>query len=205
MPTACLIWRPPERAKFFRADCARCDTCAPSAANCPPPPAPPCSGAGWAWWMPAACPRSAARSSAFSPPATDLALAAALEDPRYPLDELIYDLANLDAGFRFCGEENRWAGQLAVACHQFHFGQAIHSRLSGKRSAAQIRCGCLARRRRRPQKSAQQARLCYRSFGHRRHRPHHHRMAQLVAPDHPRAPTLNGPAGAPSKPSPNPI
>jgi superfamily II DNA/RNA helicase len=47
-----------------------------------------------------------------------LAIAAALEDESYPLDELIYDLANLDAGFRFCGEENRWAGRLALACHE---------------------------------------------------------------------------------------
>jgi hypothetical protein len=31
---------------------------------------------------------------------------------------LIYDLANLDAGFRFCGDENRWAGRLAMACQQ---------------------------------------------------------------------------------------
>ena len=51
-----------------------------------------------------------------------LAIAAGLEDSRYPLDEMIYDLANLDAGFRFCGEENRWAGRLAIACHQV-FGQ----------------------------------------------------------------------------------
>jgi hypothetical protein len=47
-----------------------------------------------------------------------LAIAAALEDEKYPLDELIYDLANLDAGFRFCGDENRWAGRLAIACHE---------------------------------------------------------------------------------------
>lgn len=47
-----------------------------------------------------------------------LAIAAALEDERYPIEELIYDLANLDAGFRFCGDENRWAGRLALACHQ---------------------------------------------------------------------------------------
>ena len=47
-----------------------------------------------------------------------LAIAAALEDEHYPLDELIYDLADLDAGFRFCGEDNRWAGRLAVACHE---------------------------------------------------------------------------------------
>ncbi len=47
-----------------------------------------------------------------------LAIAAALEDESYPLDELVYDLANLDAGFRFCGEDNRWAGRLAIACHE---------------------------------------------------------------------------------------
>jgi superfamily II DNA/RNA helicase len=47
-----------------------------------------------------------------------LAIAAALEDASYPLDELIYDIANLDAGFRFCGEDNRWGGRLAIACHE---------------------------------------------------------------------------------------
>ncbi|MSU59526.1 MAG: DEAD/DEAH box helicase [Pedosphaera sp.] len=47
-----------------------------------------------------------------------LAIAAALEDERYPLDELIYDVANLDAGFRFCGDENRYGGRLANACHE---------------------------------------------------------------------------------------
>ncbi len=47
-----------------------------------------------------------------------LAIAAALEDERYPLDELIYDIANLDAGFRFCGDENRFGGRLALACHE---------------------------------------------------------------------------------------
>jgi len=47
-----------------------------------------------------------------------LAIAAALEDEDYPLDELVYDLANLDAGFRFCGEDNRWAGRLAIACQR---------------------------------------------------------------------------------------
>jgi hypothetical protein len=47
---------------------------------------------------------------------TGLALAAALEDEGYPLDELVYDLANLDAGFRFAGEDSRWGGRLAMAC-----------------------------------------------------------------------------------------
>jgi superfamily II DNA/RNA helicase len=46
-----------------------------------------------------------------------LAIAVALEDESYPLDEFVYDLANLDAGFRFAGDDNRWAGRLAVVCH----------------------------------------------------------------------------------------
>src|SRR5688572_23011831 len=54
-----------------------------------------------------------------------LAIAAALEDETYPLDELIYDLADLDAGFRFCGEENRWAGRLAMVCQAQYGLQSI--------------------------------------------------------------------------------
>jgi hypothetical protein len=47
-----------------------------------------------------------------------LAIGAALEDASYPLDELIYDVANLDAGYRFCGEENRYAGRIPEVCHR---------------------------------------------------------------------------------------
>ena len=55
-----------------------------------------------------------------------LAIAAALEDETYPLDELIYDLANLDAGFRFCGEDiNRWGGRLALVCHERYGLQSL--------------------------------------------------------------------------------
>jgi hypothetical protein len=54
-----------------------------------------------------------------------LAIAAALEDETFPLDELIYELANLDAGFRFCGEENRYAGRIPVACHALFGLQTI--------------------------------------------------------------------------------
>jgi hypothetical protein len=54
-----------------------------------------------------------------------LAVAAALEDERYPIDELVYDLANLDAGFRFAREENRWAGRLAIACQRTYGIQTI--------------------------------------------------------------------------------
>ncbi len=47
-----------------------------------------------------------------------LAIAACLEDATYPISELVYDLANLDAGFRFAGDESRWAGRMAIACQQ---------------------------------------------------------------------------------------
>jgi hypothetical protein len=50
-----------------------------------------------------------------------LAVAAALEDTSYPINELVYDLANLDGGFRFAGDDNRWGGKLAWAC-QKRFG-----------------------------------------------------------------------------------
>jgi superfamily II DNA/RNA helicase len=45
-----------------------------------------------------------------------LALAAALEDHRYPLDDLLFDTANLFAGDRFTGTNPRWLGRLAEAC-----------------------------------------------------------------------------------------
>jgi superfamily II DNA/RNA helicase len=54
-----------------------------------------------------------------------LAIAAALDDESYPIDELVYDLADLDASFRFCGDDNRWAGRLAVACHKLYGNQNI--------------------------------------------------------------------------------
>jgi superfamily II DNA/RNA helicase len=54
-----------------------------------------------------------------------LAIAAALEDMNYPLEELVYDLADLDGGFRFCGEDNRWGGRLALACHEKYGLQSI--------------------------------------------------------------------------------
>jgi hypothetical protein len=45
-----------------------------------------------------------------------LALAAALEDRRYPLDDLLFDTANLFAGDRFSGTNPRRLGRLAAAC-----------------------------------------------------------------------------------------
>ena len=54
-----------------------------------------------------------------------LAVAAALEQESYPVTELIYDLADLDGGFRFCGEDNRWGGRLAMACQKTYGLQSI--------------------------------------------------------------------------------
>jgi hypothetical protein len=45
-----------------------------------------------------------------------LALAAGLEDRRYPLDDLLFDAANLFAGERFAGTNPRYLGRLADAC-----------------------------------------------------------------------------------------
>ncbi len=58
-----------------------------------------------------------------------LAVAAALEDESYPIEELAYDLANLDAGFRFCGDDNRWAGRLAAVSREAYNGQNIAGHL----------------------------------------------------------------------------
>jgi hypothetical protein len=54
-----------------------------------------------------------------------LAVAVALEDESYHIDELVYDLANLDASFRFCQDENRWAGRLAMVCQRAYGIQSI--------------------------------------------------------------------------------
>ncbi len=47
-----------------------------------------------------------------------LALAAALDDVRYPLDDLVFDCANLFAGDRFSGTNPRRLGRLARVCEQ---------------------------------------------------------------------------------------
>lgn len=50
--------------------------------------------------------------------AEGLALGAALEDRRYPLDHLLYDCANLFAGDRFAGTNPRRLGRLAAVCEK---------------------------------------------------------------------------------------
>ena len=54
-----------------------------------------------------------------------LAIAAALADKSYPLDELIYDIADLHAGHRFSRDEHRWGGRMAMVCHDVYGFQNI--------------------------------------------------------------------------------
>ena len=54
-----------------------------------------------------------------------LAIAAALEDETYPIDDLVFDLANIRAGPRFAGEEALLGGRLGILCQQV-YGRADH-------------------------------------------------------------------------------
>ncbi|MCW5552500.1 MAG: DEAD/DEAH box helicase [Verrucomicrobiae bacterium] len=110
------LWRPRER-EVLPYDCARCslvETCKKL---------PTATGTALLWRRlglvdERGVPTLRGHLVSFFSQGYGLAIAAALEDNRYPLDELIYDIANLDAGFRFCGEDNRWGGRLAIACHE---------------------------------------------------------------------------------------
>jgi hypothetical protein len=117
------LWKPIER-EVLPSDCARCSLvpiCRTLSTS---------TGVALLWRRlglvdAGGVPTLRGRVVSFFSQGDGLALAAALEDASYPLDELIYDLANLDAGFRFCGDENRWAGRLPMACHQIFGLQSI--------------------------------------------------------------------------------
>jgi hypothetical protein len=49
-----------------------------------------------------------------------LAVAAALEDERYEVGDLLYDLANLRAGHRFAQDESPYGGRLGALCQQVY-------------------------------------------------------------------------------------
>jgi hypothetical protein len=49
-----------------------------------------------------------------------LAIAAALEDASYAIDDLIFDLANLRAGPRFAEDESRFGGRLGALCQRLY-------------------------------------------------------------------------------------
>jgi superfamily II DNA/RNA helicase len=117
------LWRPPER-DVMPPDCAQCSL------------VPVCrqlstaTGVAMLWRRLGlvdadGIPTRRGQLVSFLHQSDGLAIAAALEDESYPLDELIYDIANLDAGFRFCGEDNRWAGRLALACQEAFGLQSI--------------------------------------------------------------------------------
>jgi hypothetical protein len=49
-----------------------------------------------------------------------LAVAIALEDETYPIDELVFDLANIRAGPRFAGEDSPMGGRLGILCQRIY-------------------------------------------------------------------------------------
>jgi superfamily II DNA/RNA helicase len=54
-----------------------------------------------------------------------LAIAAALEDETYPINDLVFDLANIRAGPRFAGEDAPLGGRLGILCQKI-YGRAEH-------------------------------------------------------------------------------
>jgi hypothetical protein len=117
------IWRPVEN-EVLPSDCARCSlvpVCRQLSTS---------TGTALLWRRlglvdATGAPTRRGQIVSFFTQGDGLAIAAALLDPTYPIEELVYDLANLDAGFRFCGDENRWAGRLAMACQQAYGLQSI--------------------------------------------------------------------------------
>jgi len=49
-----------------------------------------------------------------------LAVAAAVEDENYPIEELVFDLANLRAGPRFAGDDSPYGGRLGALCQRVY-------------------------------------------------------------------------------------
>jgi len=117
------IWHPVER-EVLPYDCARChlvSVCKELSTA---------TGTALIWRRlglvdPAGVPTLRGRLVSFFSQGDGLAIAAALEQESYKLEDLLYDLANLDAGFRFCGDDNRWGGRLAMACHEKYGLQSI--------------------------------------------------------------------------------
>ncbi len=118
------LWKPVER-EVLPSDCAQCALVSVCRQL------PTSTGVALLWRRlglvdAAGVPTIRGRVVSFFSQGDGLAIAAALEDERYPLDELIYDLANLDAGFRFAGEDiNRWGGRLGLVCHEKYGLQSI--------------------------------------------------------------------------------
>ncbi|MGZ5567412.1 MAG: DEAD/DEAH box helicase [Limisphaerales bacterium] len=117
------LWRPIER-DVLPSDCAIC----PLVPVCRELPA--STGVALLWRRlglvdAGGAPTLRGKVCSFFSQGDGLAIAAALEDESYSIDELVYDLAVLDASYRFCGEDNRWGGRLATACHKLYGNQTI--------------------------------------------------------------------------------
>ena len=108
------LWKPPTRSGL-PADCAGCDL------------VPTCRklnrahGVVHHWRRfgliePNGAPTQRGRLVSFFTGGDGLAIAAAVEDARYPIEDLVYDIANLRGGFRFHGEDDRLEGRLAYTC-----------------------------------------------------------------------------------------
>ncbi len=117
------LWKPEER-EVFPEDCGRCSL-VPVCKNLST-----ATGTAMLWRRltlvdAGGKPTLRGRVVSFFHGGDGLAIAAALEDESYPIDEILYDLANLDAGFRFSGIEDRWAGRLAMVCRSKYGNQSV--------------------------------------------------------------------------------
>ncbi len=117
------LWKPPVR-EVLSADCAQCDlvnTCRKL---------PRAHGVVQHWSRfgliePNGTPTPRGHLVSFFTGGDGLALAAAMEDEHYPIEELVYDLANLRGGFRFHGDDDRYEGRLAWICRQTYGAHSV--------------------------------------------------------------------------------
>jgi superfamily II DNA/RNA helicase len=117
------FWKPIER-EVMPPDCAVCPL-VPVCQNLPTN-----TGVALLWRRlglidAAGVPTRRGKVASFFSQGDGLAVAAALEAESYPVSELIYDLANLDASFRFSAEDSRWSGRLAMVCQTAYGPQTI--------------------------------------------------------------------------------
>jgi superfamily II DNA/RNA helicase len=117
------LWKPRERDVLPDA-CARCELVATCRTLVPS------TGTALLWRRlglvdAAGVPTRRGRIASFFHQGDGLGIAAALEDPTFALEDLVYELANLRAGFRFAGDDNRWAGRLALASQRAYGLQMI--------------------------------------------------------------------------------
>ena len=110
------LWRPPER-QVLNPTCAGCrlyERCRELR---------PATGVALLWKRlglveEGGRPTRRGRIVSFFSKSYGLGIAAALEDNSLPIDELVFELANLDAGHRFSSEEDRWKGRIPVASRE---------------------------------------------------------------------------------------